>query len=122
MIVGCSIIFALYVVLIGLLFYGNRKVPTFNSERSVDTIKFSIIVVFRNEAKNLPKLIRSLQKLNYPHPHFEVLFVNDHSTDTSEALIQQAMANSTLPCRLLHNDAVVQSPKKEGITKAISQS
>ena len=43
----------------------------------------SIIIPFHNEVKNLPKLIESINKLDYPSGKFEVILVNDCSNDNS---------------------------------------
>lgn len=71
----------------------------------------SVIVPFRNEADNLQKLINALQKQNYQN--FEVLLVNDHSTD-----------NFKLP-ELPENFLVIHAPdfkqgKKHAITFGVS--
>lgn len=58
---------------------------------------FSIIIPFRNEEENLPKLIDSLRQLNYPPDQFEIIFINDHSEDASYDLIRSAqLTNVTL--------------------------
>ena len=44
---------------------------------------FSILIAARNEEANLPALFNSLKNLNYPREHFEVIFVNDNSTDNT---------------------------------------
>ena len=43
--------------------------------------KVSVIIPFRNEEANLKRLVEALKVQTYPW--FEVLFVNDHSTDDS---------------------------------------
>ncbi|MDI9309018.1 MAG: glycosyltransferase [Limnohabitans sp.] len=42
---------------------------------------FTIIIPFRNETENLPKLLASIEKLEYPTNLFEVILVDDDSTD-----------------------------------------
>ena len=49
------------------------------SSTSNGGLKVSVIVPFRNETKNLPYLVESLKKQDYPN--FEVILVNDHSDD-----------------------------------------
>jgi len=41
----------------------------------------SVIVACRNEQENLPRLLNSLQKQDYQNELFEVIIVNDNSTD-----------------------------------------
>jgi poly-beta-1,6-N-acetyl-D-glucosamine synthase len=57
----------------------------------------SVIIPFRNEEKNLAALIESLKNLNYPLDQFEIIFVNDHSTDHGPRIVQEcALVNFTL--------------------------
>lgn len=57
----------------------------------------SIVIPFRNEEKNLPALIESLRQLNYSKENFEIIFVNDHSTDKGPEIIRQSgLENFTL--------------------------
>lgn len=51
------------------------------SEESSKTPGISVIVAARNEEHNLPRLLKSLDKLNYPKDLYEVIIINDHSTD-----------------------------------------
>ncbi len=48
--------------------------------------EFSVVVPFRNEVDTLPDLLHSLEKLNYSKDLFEVILVDDHSSDGSERL------------------------------------
>lgn len=79
-------------------------------------LKFiSIVIPFRNEEKNLPALIESLQQLNYSKENFEIVFVNDHSTDKGVELIQQSdLQNFTLV------DSIGEG-KKEAIVAGITE-
>ncbi len=48
----------------------------------------SVVVALRNEADNIESLIKSLEGQTYPASHFEVILVNDHSTDNTEKLLK----------------------------------
>ncbi|MGB0403616.1 MAG: glycosyltransferase [Salibacteraceae bacterium] len=62
-----------------------------------------MIIPFRNEEKNLSKLLISLTKQNLNHNHFEVLFVNDHSTDKGCKIIEEFKQNEpSISVTLLH--------------------
>ena len=58
------------------------------SERKVKQA-ISIIIPFHNEKKHLPQLIESLNNLKYGSNKFEVILVNDCSTDDSEIWLQE---------------------------------
>ena len=63
----------LYCIAIAFLIYGFTKVNTIDYIGLTPKTKFSIIVPFRDEAENLPILLASLSKLNYPMDLFEVI-------------------------------------------------
>lgn len=49
---------------------------------SHDSFAFvSIVIIGRNEAKNLPACVRSIQEMNYPQDHLQILYVDTDSTD-----------------------------------------
>ena len=72
-------ILLIYCLSIIALIYGFTKVNSFDYLGLKPKTKFSIIVPFRNEAENLPKLLDSFSKLNYPADFFEVILVDDDS-------------------------------------------
>ena len=74
----------IYVVFILELIFCFDKGKSFLRTDEKPVTKFSIIVPFRNEEKNLPKLLKSISKLNYPKDLFEIILVDDFSTDASE--------------------------------------
>ena len=114
------LITAIYVVFIAQLIYGFNKVKTFERIAVNPKSTFSIIVPFRNEAKNLPKLLKSISKLKYPKELFEIILVDDFSTDTSERIcIQWRMANGLIESTHLENLRLSNSPKKDAISRAV---
>ncbi len=89
MIVGAMILF-IYAVFVLWLIWGIVKTQTFQIERSFKPqTTFSIIIPFKNEVQNLGALYHSLQKLDYPNDLFEVLMINDHSTDASTDMVRR---------------------------------
>ncbi len=52
----------------------------------------SIIVPARNEERNLPILLPSLLAQTYPHDRYEVIVVDDQSTDATPAILAEAAA------------------------------
>nr|WP_298118804.1 glycosyltransferase [Flavobacterium sp.] len=114
------VVLGIYVVFILQLIFGFDKVKSFvrTDEKPVTT--FSIIVPFRNEEKNLPKLLKSISKLNYPKDLFEIILVDDFSTDASEKVFTTwRFQNGLIQTTLLENLRLSNSPKKDAITRAI---
>lgn len=60
-------------------------------ESKAQALSVSVIVPFRNEAQHLTALIEALERQVYQD--FEVVFVNDHSTDTSEELLTELLSS-----------------------------
>lgn len=51
--------------------------------------KFSVIIPARNEAAGIRECLRTVLQQNYPATLFEVIVINDHSTDETETIIIQ---------------------------------
>ena len=60
------------------------------NRKKVTTSKpiLSIIIAVKDEEKNIISLIDSLEKLNYPNENFEVIIVDDNSSDKTAELIK----------------------------------
>ncbi len=78
-----SVFVLIYIFTIGQLIYGYNKVPTYQPVISVPKTFFAIVVPFRNESENLPFLLESIKRLNYPIDLFEIILVDDFSEDDS---------------------------------------
>lgn len=112
----------IYLILIGSLVYGFDKVPDFTLKDLAPKTKFSIIVPFRNEEKNLPALLESISKLNYPKELFEIIFVDDDSDDDSLKVLNTMKVKSStnrFDIHIISNIRTSNSPKKDAITTAI---
>lgn len=114
------LILGIYVLLILQLIFGFSKVKSFVRSDEKPKTTFSIIVPFRNEVKNLPKLLQSISNLNYPKELFEIIMVDDFSSDNSERVyIKWRMENGLIETTLLENLRLSNSPKKDAISRAI---
>lgn len=107
------VILALYVVLIGSLFYGFQKMKLFSDFAVEPKTSFSIVVPFRNEAENLPKLLHTISLLDYPKDLFEVILVDDESDDN------YTITNYEFSVSVIKNIRKSNSPKKDAIETAI---
>nr|WP_315165178.1 glycosyltransferase [uncultured Flavobacterium sp.] len=103
----------LYCVAIAFLIYGFTKVNAIDYIGLTPKTKFSIIVPFRNEAENLPILLESLSKLNYPMELFEVILVDDFSEEAFK------IPSLKFKVSVINNVRVTNSPKKDAIVTAM---
>jgi cellulose synthase/poly-beta-1,6-N-acetylglucosamine synthase-like glycosyltransferase len=116
----CLLLLGGYLLTISQLIWGAKQLKPFESNDKTPSTFFSIIIPFRDEAQNLPRLLDSFKNLNYPHELFELIFVDDFSTDESVKLLYQwRTANGTIQTTLLENIRLSHSPKKDAITRAI---
>ncbi|NBU80280.1 MAG: glycosyltransferase [Flavobacteriaceae bacterium] len=114
------VILLVYVFLILQLIFGFNKVKSFKATDLNPKTAFTIVVPFRNEAKNLPTLLESISNLNYPHKLIEIILVDDVSQDNSERIcIQWRMKHEYLDTTLLENLHLSNSPKKDAIGRAM---
>ena len=113
-------ILSLYILFIAQLIYGFNKLESYEKTEKKPITAFSIIVPFRNEEKNLHKLLKSISNLNYPVELLEIILVDDFSTDASERIcINWRLANGLIESTLLENLRLSNSPKKDAISRAI---
>ena len=99
---------------------GFNRLPEFFPEKTTSQNSFTIIVPFRNEAKNLPTLLNSFSRLNYPLNQFEILMVNDDSSDDFQFIIDQfIIENAGVQIEVIKNKRKTSSPKKDAIESAI---
>lgn len=116
----CLLLLLGYLLTILQLIWGATQVESFSAEPKSPSTFFSIIIPFRDEAQHLPTLLESFKNLDYPHELFELIFVDDFSTDESVKLLYQwRTANGTIQTTLLENIRLSQSPKKDAISRAI---
>jgi glycosyltransferase involved in cell wall biosynthesis len=70
-----------------------NQVPEFSVSNPVDEPFISVIIPLRNEETNIPALIESLKHQTYARSRFEIILVDDHSTDRSWEVIKALSAD-----------------------------
>ena len=104
------------------LIYGFTKVNSFDYLGLQPKTKFSIVVPFRNEAENLPLLLKSFSKLNYPSDLFEIILVDDASESRfqiPDSKPERQRTGEALQISVIKNIRVSNSPKKDAISTAM---
>ncbi|SDW76778.1 Glycosyltransferase, catalytic subunit of cellulose synthase and poly-beta-1,6-N-acetylglucosamine synthase [Hydrobacter penzbergensis] len=88
--------------------------------------RFSIIIPARNEEGQIGNCLASIFGQSYPGTHFEVIIVNDHSTDRTEAVVKAWQAQHANLCLINMADHVepnaLNSYKKKALELAIATS
>ncbi|WP_372802795.1 glycosyltransferase, partial [Lutibacter sp.] len=109
-----------YFLLIASFIIGFDKIKNVSNKDLSPKNNFSILVPFRNEADNLSNLLQSILNIKYPKNKFEIILINDDSSDDSELIVfnfikQHPLIGSTL----INNERNSNSPKKDAINTAI---
>lgn len=117
---------ATYAVLILVYRYWFGKVQRFtDTQTKLPATRFTVIVPARNEAKVIGNCLASLQRQQYPVDLFEVIVVNDHSTDNTEMVVE-AWKKQLPSLRLIQladhlQQQTINAYKKKAIEIAIDQ-
>ncbi|MDR6808734.1 cellulose synthase/poly-beta-1,6-N-acetylglucosamine synthase-like glycosyltransferase [Dyadobacter sp. BE34] len=80
----------------------------------------TVIIPVRNEADNILFLLEDLERQTLPVNHFEVLVMDDSSTDNTAAIVRAFAENSKAQVRLIPlPDVRTSAPKKRAIETAV---
>ncbi len=115
-----------YCILIGIYCYWFLQLKKFEPVHiQPASTFFSIIIPARNEALVISACLKRIQDQNYPAHLFEVIVVNDHSTDTTVEVVQQMQSHFT-SLRLInlsdHVSGTINAYKKRAIEIAVTAS
>lgn len=106
---------------VGLVMVWLRNRPYQKQMLNKSLIAISVIIPVRNEAKNIISLLKDLENQTYPKDRFEVIVVDDDSTDNTLSLLRDFLKITSLrliinPLPLKENNS---SPKKRAINTSI---
>jgi glycosyltransferase involved in cell wall biosynthesis len=111
-----------YAILILYYRIGWSQVPYFENVVSESAVFISVIIPARNESKNLPALLYSLEQQHYPKEYFEVIVVDDFSTDDTASIAQQHAIVKYLSLQDFISGDQINSYKKKAIEIGIQHS
>src|SRR5512147_2295171 len=107
------LVYAVLVICFGINWL---SIPEFIAGKQNRDLRFSVVIPARNEERNLPLLLKALQEQDYPHDHFEIIVVDDHSSD--DTLNIAASFNGVKAVSLQGDN--INSYKKKAIETGIS--
>lgn len=84
----------------------------------ISSVYISVIIPARNEEENIGILLKALQEQTYPTNLFEIIVINDHSTDKTPEIVSQFPQVKLLDL----NENAINSYKKKAIEIGIAAS
>jgi biofilm PGA synthesis N-glycosyltransferase PgaC len=109
-------LFALYSTLITYYWVAWRSLPDYTINGDFRPVKISVIIPARNEEENIATLLRALSEQTYPKEFFEVIVVDDHSTDDTASIVKRFDSVTLLALQEDH----INSFKKKAIETGIA--
>jgi len=125
MIIFACLLTLFYVILIVAYFVSWLRIPYFSATDTDTRLRFSILVPARNEEHTIEKCLSDILAQQYPTSLYEVIVINDHSTDNTAAVVQSVIARhpqhqvKLLQMHELKEQVVL---KKAGITAGVNTS
>lgn len=111
----------LYLLFMLVLNVAWRLIKTQNTTTDwVENVQVSVIVPVRDEQENIQKLLDQLMKQDSPKEFFEIIVVNDHSTDGTVAKVEAIMERGVDNLHLIHLEDS-ENGKKTGLTRGIDK-
>lgn len=93
--------------------------------KNADDLSFTVIIPARNEEDNIRKYLPSVLQQNYPKELFEVIVIDDYSTDATADVVTEFQSQYSnlklLRFKDILPDVTLNSYKKKAIEKAIEQ-
>lgn len=117
----CLLAAVIYVVFLTANIISARKAQSAFSAAFQPSTKISIIIPARNEEKNIAECIQNMVHQYYPRELFEIIVVNDHSTDQTADLALHTLKKHFTGFKLIHLSEN-ESGKKTAIQKGVEQS
>jgi len=112
----CTIFLVPYAALIFYYRKGWTMATPETAPANTDGVSLSVVIAARNEEDNIGHLLHALAQQSLSPELFEIIIVDDHSTDDTRAIVLQ----SKLPVRLLTSAADAgRSSKKKAIETGV---
>jgi cellulose synthase/poly-beta-1,6-N-acetylglucosamine synthase-like glycosyltransferase len=118
----CGALFIGYLSLLLVFLISWSKIPTRKKVNKNALYRISIVVAVRNEADNILLLLNGLMEQDYPLERYEIIIIDDRSTDDTYSIVSSFKTNCKI-LKLLRNDLDDSlSPKKKALEMGISHS
>ena len=115
--IAVLLLLVFYAMVIAYYRNGWRAVQPYDTRNIlIPSIRFSVIIPARNEEKNIGILLKSLLAQTYPKDLFEIIVVDDHSTDSTAEIVKEFEGVNLIKLR----EDQINSYKKKAIETGIA--
>ena len=115
----------MYVILIGWFTYGWFSMVEYFPLREKYKTKLSVVIPSRNEERNIVNCLNDLIKQDYPKELFEIIIIDDDSTDKTANIVNDFINNNPekeITLISSKNSKIPFQGKKQAIKTAVSVS
>jgi len=114
---GIAVCYTLLILAFDISWFSIKTFATTN--KTVNT-KVSVILPIRNESENIIQCLKKISSQNYPSDLFEIIVVDDSSTDNTVLLVNNFISiNHSIKISLLELSKFNTRSKKQAITQAM---
>jgi len=92
------------------------RIGSVRSSESNRLVKFTVLIPVRNEADNIKRLLDDLASQNYSKDSFEVLVIDDDSSDDTVNITLEVIKQLKIDCRLIQLSDFELTGKKQALT------
>ena len=103
-----------YIYFILGIYVGLGKLPSRINTKVLDEF-VSVLIPFRNESENILHSLRSIENQNYPKDKFEVIYINDSSTDDSLTKLEDTAKSSNIKIISVPENFMLNAHKKRAV-------
>ncbi|WP_343535031.1 glycosyltransferase [Pedobacter sp.] len=108
----------IYVFVVATFIVGWKRIKSYQKNMALPQTLVSIIIAARNEEDKIAKTIDDVLAQQYPRELFELIVIDDHSTDSTAQIVTSYEAEGVTLIRL-NEDKALNSYKKKAIQTAI---
>ena len=109
-----------YFIFIRNIRIGLTKLGYFKTQSQIDEF-ISIIIPFRNESDNIERNLKSIESQNYPADKYEVIYIDDFSTDDSSDKLNNGITLKNIFVHSMVDNSFEKAHKKQAIEYGISK-
>ncbi|MCG6960537.1 glycosyltransferase [bacterium BMS3Abin03] len=110
-----------YIIFLSLIYKGLLKLRP-NTISQIPEELVSVIIPFRNESEIILKNLKSIESQDYPPAKYEVIYVNDFSTDDSVEILAKNKNKDNIRIISVPENYSVNAHKKRAVTYGIENS